>query len=197
MDADDKLVAETLEKKNELESLCINMRQKINSDHFDYSSERERDDLSKLADTLEDWLYNEGEDEPKSVYAEKILQMRKISDPILARKKEADCRQEEFQRLQNYSSELVLSLSQERYDHLEVAEKEAITKEVRNVLDDLTSQFNAQQSAPKHEEPTFKARTIISRIQVLRQEFFHFSFFAFKITDFDENSIWRTFQDQS
>jgi len=167
MDAEDKLVAETLEKKNELESLCINYRQKISSDHMEFSSEKERSELSSLADRLEDWLYNEGEDETKSVYVEKISQIKKLGEPIILRKKEAEFRAEQFQRLQEYSTQLVASLADPKYDHLEASDKDSIQKEVQSVLDDTTVKYNTQESAPKHQEPSFKSSMIADKIKYL------------------------------
>jgi len=167
MDADDKLVAETLEKKNELESLCINLRQQIGSDHKDFSTEKERSELSKLAETLEEWLYNDGEDETKSVYVEKINQIRKLGDPILARKREAEIRTENFEKLKEFASQLVASLADPKYDHLEAADKDSIIKEVQTVLDDITVKFNTQEAAPKHQDPTFKSTAIPEKIKHL------------------------------
>ncbi|BCS26026.1 Hsp70 chaperone Hsp88 [Aspergillus puulaauensis] len=85
---DDKLIAETDEKKNELEGTIYEMRDKIDSIYADFASEEEKDKLrSKLTD-LEDWLYEEGDDTTKSVYVAKLDEIRFVAGPIIQRHRE-------------------------------------------------------------------------------------------------------------
>ncbi|PLB36458.1 Hsp70 chaperone Hsp88 [Aspergillus candidus] len=85
---DDKLIAETDEKKNELESYIYELRDKIDSVYGDFASEEEKDKLrAKLTDT-EDWLYEEGEDTTKSIYVAKMDDIRFIVGPIVQRYRE-------------------------------------------------------------------------------------------------------------
>ncbi|PLN75087.1 Hsp70 chaperone Hsp88 [Aspergillus taichungensis] len=85
---DDKLIAETDEKKNELESYIYELRDKIDSVYGDFASEEEKDKLrAKLTDT-EDWLYEDGEDTTKSIYVAKMDDIRFIVGPIVQRYRE-------------------------------------------------------------------------------------------------------------
>lgn len=85
---DDKLIAETDEKKNELEGTIYEMRDKIDSIYAEFASEEEKDKLrSKLTD-LEDWLYEEGDDTTKSVYVAKLDEIRFVAGPIVQRHRE-------------------------------------------------------------------------------------------------------------
>ncbi|KAF4769544.1 hypothetical protein HAV15_011843 [Penicillium sp. str.  len=85
---EDKLVAETDEKKNELEASIYELRDKIDGVYAEFSSEEEKEKLkSKLMDT-EDWLYEDGEDTTKSVYVAKMDDIRFIAGPIIQRYKE-------------------------------------------------------------------------------------------------------------
>ncbi|KAJ6013710.1 Hsp70 chaperone Hsp88 [Penicillium herquei] len=92
---EDKLVAETDEKKNELEASIYELRDKIDGVYSEFASEQEKDKLrAKLTDT-EDWLYEDGEDTTKSVYVAKMDEIRFISGPIIQRYKEkADAERE-------------------------------------------------------------------------------------------------------
>ncbi|KAL6234438.1 hypothetical protein BDW75DRAFT_212197 [Aspergillus navahoensis] len=85
---EDKLVAETDEKKNELEGTIYELRDKIDGVYAEFASEEEKDKLrSKLTD-LEDWLYEDGEDATKSVYVAKLDEIRFVAGPIVQRHRE-------------------------------------------------------------------------------------------------------------
>ncbi|KAJ5727752.1 Heat shock protein hsp88 [Penicillium malachiteum] len=92
---EDKLVAETDEKKNELEASIYELRDKIDGVYAEFASDAEKDKLRvKLTDT-EDWLYEDGEDTTKSVYVAKMDEIRFIAGPIIQRYKEkADAERE-------------------------------------------------------------------------------------------------------
>ncbi|KAL4915110.1 heat shock protein 70 family [Aspergillus aurantiobrunneus] len=98
---DDKLIAETDEKKNELEGTIYEMRDKIDGVYAEFASEEEKDKLrSKLTD-LEDWLYEEGEDTTKSVYVSKLDEIRFVAGPIIQRHREKlDAEREAIQKAQ-------------------------------------------------------------------------------------------------
>ncbi|KAJ5852352.1 Heat shock protein Hsp88 [Penicillium soppii] len=85
---EDKLVAETDEKKNELEAFIYELRDKIDGIYSEFASDEEKEKLrAKLTDT-EDWLYEDGEDTTKSVYVAKMDDIRFIAGPIIQRYKE-------------------------------------------------------------------------------------------------------------
>ncbi|KAI2781148.1 heat shock protein Hsp88 [Daldinia loculata] len=90
---EDKLVADTEEKKNELETYIYDLRNKLDDQYADFASEEEKEKLrSKLTET-EDWLYEEGEDATKAVYIAKMDEIRAMAGPITQRyfdKVEAD-----------------------------------------------------------------------------------------------------------
>ncbi|EAW07571.1 Hsp70 chaperone Hsp88 [Aspergillus clavatus NRRL 1] len=85
---EDKLVAETDEKKNELESTIYELRDKIESTYSEFASDEEKEKLRAKLTDMEDWLYEEGEDTTKSVYVAKLDEIRFISGPIIQRYKE-------------------------------------------------------------------------------------------------------------
>jgi heat shock 70kDa protein 4 len=99
---EDKLVADTEDKKNELESYIYEMRGKIDEQYSEFASE---DEKQKLKDKLEkvevsrrlvpteeqvltspqDWLYDEGDDATKAVYVAKMDEVRFVAGPIVQR----------------------------------------------------------------------------------------------------------------
>ncbi|KAL2865343.1 Hsp70 chaperone Hsp88 [Aspergillus lucknowensis] len=85
---EDKLIAETDEKKNELEGTIYEMRDKIDGVYAEFASEEEKDKLRAKLTDLEDWIYDEGEDATKSVYVAKLDEIRFVAGPIIQRYRE-------------------------------------------------------------------------------------------------------------
>ena len=98
---EDKLVADTEDKKNELETYIYEMRNKIDDQYADFASEDEKSKLKAKLEASEvspfqtfplshtnlrkDWLYDEGEDTTKAVYIAKIDEIRAVAGPIVQR----------------------------------------------------------------------------------------------------------------
>lgn len=82
---EDKLVADTEEKKNELEAYIYDMRNKLDDTYAEFASDEEKDKIrAKLTDS-EDWLYEDGEDATKAVYIAKMDEIRAMAGPITQR----------------------------------------------------------------------------------------------------------------
>ncbi|KAL2206611.1 heat shock protein 70 [Sarocladium strictum] len=82
---EDKLVADTEEKKNELEAYIYDLRAKLDEQYADFASDDEKSTIKAKLETTEDWLYDEGEDTTKSVYVAKIDEIRAMAGPIVQR----------------------------------------------------------------------------------------------------------------
>ncbi|KAB8337321.1 hypothetical protein FH972_021621 [Carpinus fangiana] len=82
---EDKLVADTEEKKNELESFIYELRGKIDDQYSEFADEEEKSKLKSQLETSEDWLYDEGDDATKAVYVAKIDEIRFVAGPIIQR----------------------------------------------------------------------------------------------------------------
>ncbi|KAL6860526.1 adenyl-nucleotide exchange factor sse1 [Amphichorda felina] len=90
---EDKLVADTEEKKNELEAYIYDLRAKLDEQYADFASEEEKTAIKAKLETSEDWLYDEGDDATKGVYTAKMDEIRSMAGPIVQRyfdKVEAD-----------------------------------------------------------------------------------------------------------
>merc|ERR1712129_345027 len=76
----DRIVKETSDKRNELESYIYGMRDRIISESAlaPYCTEDERASLTGLLEKTENWLYEEGFDATKSIYQEKLQLLQAI-----------------------------------------------------------------------------------------------------------------------
>ncbi|KAK4156232.1 heat shock protein 70 family [Chaetomidium leptoderma] len=90
---EDKLVADTEEKKNELETYIYDLRNKLDDQYSQFASDEEKEKIREKLTTSEDWLYDEGDDATKAVYIAKMEELRALAGPVVQRhfeKVEAD-----------------------------------------------------------------------------------------------------------
>jgi len=65
---EDKLVADTEERKNALEEYIYDLRGKLDDKYKDFASDSEKETLTALLTKTEDWLYDDGYDSTKAKY---------------------------------------------------------------------------------------------------------------------------------
>ncbi|KAL9000441.1 MAG: hypothetical protein Q9169_000958 [Polycauliona sp. 2 TL-2023] len=82
---EDKLVADTEDKKNELESYIYELRGKIDEQYSEFASEDEKTKLKEKLEQSEEWLYDEGDDATRGVYVAKMDEIRFVAGPIVGR----------------------------------------------------------------------------------------------------------------
>lgn len=120
----DRIVKETADMRNDLESYIYDMRDKIISESqlAPYATEEEKSSFSKLLEDTENWLYEDGYDATKSVYAEKLAALKKCGTPIEFRQQENATRPAAMTSLQRtvekYQSWINTATSDENYAHI-------------------------------------------------------------------------------
>ena len=85
MFSEDKLVADTEDKKNELETYIYDLRAKIDDQYADFASDEEKSTIKAKLEQSEDWLYDEGEEATKGIYVAKMDEIRFVAGPIVQR----------------------------------------------------------------------------------------------------------------
>nr|AXS58609.1 heat shock protein 88 homeolog f [Epichloe coenophiala] len=82
---EDKLVADTEEKKNELETYIYDLRAKLDEQYAEFTSEEEKASIKSKLEAAENWLYDEGDDASKGIYVAKLDELRALAGPIVQR----------------------------------------------------------------------------------------------------------------
>ncbi|KAF1976647.1 heat shock protein 70 [Bimuria novae-zelandiae CBS 107.79] len=82
---EDKLVQDTEQQKNDLESFIYELKDKILDVYAEFASDDEKSRLSEKLNQSEDWLYDDGEDATKAQYIAKRDEIRAIAGPIIQR----------------------------------------------------------------------------------------------------------------
>ena len=82
---EDKLVADTEERKNNLEEYIYELRGKLEEQYKDFASDAEKEKLTGLLMKAEDWLYDDGYDSTKARYIAKFEELASIGNVIRGR----------------------------------------------------------------------------------------------------------------
>lgn len=85
MTNEDKLVADTEDRKNALEEYIYDMRGKLEDTYADFASDDEKSRLNSMLDAAENWLYDDGEDALKAQYIAKYEELASIGNLIRGR----------------------------------------------------------------------------------------------------------------
>uniref|UniRef100_A0A671DJ93 Heat shock protein 105 kDa n=1 Tax=Rhinolophus ferrumequinum TaxID=59479 RepID=A0A671DJ93_RHIFE len=103
----DKLEKERNDAKNAVEEYVYEFRDKLCGPYEKFICEQDHQNFLRLLTETEDWLYEEGEDQAKQAYVDKLEELMKIGTPIKVRFQEAEERPKMFeelgQRLQHYA----------------------------------------------------------------------------------------------
>ncbi|KAL5712542.1 hypothetical protein ACHQM5_014704 [Ranunculus cassubicifolius] len=75
----DSVMEETKDKKNAVEAYVYETRNKLNDKYFEFVTQTEREELITKLQEVEDWLYEDGEDETKGVYIAKLEELKMVS----------------------------------------------------------------------------------------------------------------------
>jgi len=165
MAASDRLVFETAEKKNAVESYVYDMRNKINESLATFAVESARNLLIKKLDETETWLYGEGENETKSVYVKKLDELKEIGDPIARRKYEYDSRYEALLGLRNAIEHYRVAATSNdvKHEHIEAQEKTKVLDKCAELEKQINEQMAKQDLQPKHIDPLITCADILKK----------------------------------
>ncbi|KAI7085331.1 Heat shock protein [Hortaea werneckii] len=103
MISQDKLVADTEERKNELESEIYSTRNKVDepyesNGYAEFCSEDEKAAIKDKCEKLEDWIYDDGDDATKAQYIAKLEELRATAGPVVQRFNDKRMEEEETRR---------------------------------------------------------------------------------------------------
>jgi heat shock protein 4 len=108
-------------------------------------------------ESTQEWLYGEGEDVTKSVYASKLNELKALGDPIAKRYYEYEHRFDEVSHLKNTINQLKLNATSmdPKYDHISAEDKVKVVSECETLEKWLNEKMQAQEKLSKHVNPVF------------------------------------------
>ena len=151
----DRVMEETKDKKNAVEAYVYNMRSKLNDKYHEFVTESEREAFIARLQEVEDWLYEDGEDETKGVYIAKLEDLKKQGDPIEERVKEHAERGTVIEQLAycvNSYREAAAS-NDAKFEHIDLADKQKVLNECVEAEAWLREKKQQQDLLPKYANP--------------------------------------------
>lgn len=85
MRAQDKLIAETEDRKNTLEEYIYTLRGKLDEEYAEFASDAEKEKLKDMLMKAEEWLYDDGFDSTKAKYIAKYEELASLGNIIKGR----------------------------------------------------------------------------------------------------------------
>uniref|UniRef100_A0A2K6GCF4 Heat shock protein family A (Hsp70) member 4 like n=1 Tax=Propithecus coquereli TaxID=379532 RepID=A0A2K6GCF4_PROCO len=123
----------------------------------------DKNKLSAILEDTENWLYEEGEDQPKQVYVDKLQELKYMEH------------EERPKALNDLGKKIQLVMKvieayrnkDERYDHLDPAEMEKVEKYISDAMSWLNSKMNAQNKLSLTQDPVVKVSEIVAKSKEL------------------------------
>jgi heat shock protein 4 len=165
----DRVMEETKEKKNAVEAYVYDMRNKLYEKYSDFITSEDKEALISKLQEVEDWLYEDGEDETKGVYIAKLEELKKVGDPIEVRFKEWEIRDSAVNQLVyciNSFREAAFSNDQ-KFEHIEISEKQKVINECSEAETWLIEKKQQQDALPKHANPVLLASDLKKKAETL------------------------------
>ncbi|KAL5523722.1 hypothetical protein ACEPAG_7895 [Sanghuangporus baumii] len=166
MHATDKLVNDTLDRKNALEEYIYDMRSKLDDRYAAFAQPQEKEGLLAILAECEDWLYSEeGEDATKSAYVERLDSAKKIGDKIAARYLETENRSAAVTQLREALNSYYTQATSddEKFAHIDQNEKQSIIEKVATIQKWLDDQLARQAERPKNTDPVLTVADIAKK----------------------------------
>jgi len=169
MQSSDKLQEDTNEAKNALEAYIYSLRGKLYEGLAPFVKEADREALSSKLSSMEDWLYEDGEDETKSTYISKLKELKTVGDPIEQRAADDAGRPQAINELRTLASQYQQVATSELPAHAHLSEEDrgTLLKESEAALSWLNEKISLQSQLHKYDEPLLTVADILKKRDVL------------------------------
>ncbi|KAM1807812.1 hypothetical protein FF1_030531 [Malus domestica] len=156
----DKIMEQTKDKKNALESYVYEMQNKLLNTYRSFASYQEREGISRSLQQTEEWLYDDGEDETENAYTSKLEDLQKLVNPIENRYKDEEARLQATRDLLKCIGDYRMAAN-------------SVFNECYKVEQWLRKKNQQQDSLPKNVDPVLWSNDIKSRIEELKSRCNH------------------------
>ncbi|XP_060102792.1 heat shock 70 kDa protein 4L [Heteronotia binoei] len=168
----DKLEKEKNDAKNAVEEYVYDLRDKLCGVYEKFITEDDSRKITLMLEDTENWLYEDGEDQPKHVYVEKLQEMKKFGDPIHERHMEHEERPKALNELGKKLQLLMKAVEgfknkDEKYEHIDPVDMEKVEKYTNEAMNWLNSKMNAQNRLSLTQDPVVKVAEIIAKSKEL------------------------------
>ncbi|XP_006879642.1 PREDICTED: heat shock protein 105 kDa [Elephantulus edwardii] len=167
----DKLEKERNDAKNAVEEYVYEFRDKLCGGPYEaLLSEQDHESFLNLLTETENWLYEEGEDQCKQAYVDKLQELMKIGTPVKVRYKEAKERPKAFQDLGDVLQHFARIAADfrgkdEHYSHIDESEMKKVERCVNEAMEWMNNVMNAQAKQSPHQDPVVRTQDIYDKMR--------------------------------
>ncbi|GFN85022.1 heat shock protein 105 kda, partial [Plakobranchus ocellatus] len=168
----DRLEKERADAKNAVEEYVYEMRDKLYNAYEKFILEDDRSSFSLKLEDTENWLYEDGEDQNKQVYIDKLAELKGIGQPIADRYREAQewpvVRDEFGSTIQQIRKFLDLwRQKDEKYNHIEKSDVDKVEKILTEKSNWFGNRITQMAALKPHENPVVLASQVRNEKQNL------------------------------
>ncbi|XP_030067605.1 heat shock 70 kDa protein 4 [Microcaecilia unicolor] len=168
----DKLEKERNDAKNAVEEYVYEMRDKLCGILEKFVSEDDRNSFTLKLEDTENWLYEDGEDQPKQVYIDKLSDLKSLGQPIQIRYQEFEERPKAFddlgKQIQMYMKVVhAFQNKDELYDHLDAVDISKVEKSANEAMEWMNNKMNLQSKQSLTVDPVVKSKDIQAKTKEL------------------------------
>ncbi|KAF1334441.1 Heat shock protein 70, partial [Globisporangium splendens] len=167
----DRIIEETFNKRNELETFVYEMRNQVSDKLAEFVTDSEKAALEDKLNEMEDWLYSdEGFDTTKSVYQAKLDELRQSTSPIQFRLSESTERGVATTELQTVLEEYkrMANSGDDAYAHWTQEEKEKLRKACIDAESWLFDELAKQSELKPTQSPVLTSAAIRAKVVAVR-----------------------------
>lgn len=168
----DKLEKERIDAKNAVEEYVYEIRDKLSGLYEKFINEADKQKFTQLLEDTENWLYEDGEDQPKQVYIDKLNDLKNLGQPVQDRYKEHEERPKAFDELGKKIQLFMKTIDafknkDENYEHIDAAEMAKVEKNVSSSMEWMNNRMIAQNNQMVFQDPIVKVAEIINKVKEL------------------------------
>ena len=172
MHADDKRQVEKAKARNAVEEYVYGMKDKLESVYKEFISEQDKEQFLRLLNDAEAWLYEEGDDETKTVYNKKLEELKKHGDPIFKRVKEFEGRSAVFDNLgavvvRHDRKFIQYKAGNEELAHIPAEGMQKVEEAVHKKQQWMHEQLQKFENLPKSADPPITIAQILAEAKLL------------------------------
>lgn len=168
----DKLIQDTLDRKNAVESYVYETRDAVDMHLRAFISDDDRTTFMAALNESEDWLYGDGENCTKSEYVARLEQLKTMGDPVVLRHKEAESRGPALANLKKAIEEAhaFVASTDEKYEHISPEDRQKVTDVAAAAQKWLDENEAAQAAKAQTEAPAFLTSAAEAQITPVLRE---------------------------
>lgn len=164
--AKEKLIKETEEARNNLETYVYSIRREVQDILKAYIDPTKLEGYVAECDAMEEWLYtDEGFDSKKSVFVEKLMDLQRTGGPCRFRKREQEKRGEAVAAFTAAVDEWkqLAGSEDEKYAHITDEERARVRSHVDEAVESIMKLCDESAKLPDFEDPLITCRNIKGR----------------------------------